>query len=102
MFSNFRKRSSQPPQAVEEVLPRVNENLVDVGGELNVATLLGGYRMGAFPWTVNPVTWWSPDPRAIIEFDAFRPSRSLLKLLRKQPFSLSVDAAFGEVIRLCA
>jgi leucyl/phenylalanyl-tRNA---protein transferase len=102
MFSNFRKRSSPPPHTVEEVLPRVNENLVDVGGELNVATLLAGYRMGAFPWTVNPVTWWSPDPRAIIEFHAFRPSRSLLKLLRKQPFALTIDAAFGEVIRLCA
>ena len=102
MFSNFRKRSAHSPQAVEEVLPKVNENLVDVGGELNVASLLAGYRMGAFPWTVNPVTWWSPDPRAIIEFESFHASRSLLRLLRKEPFHITIDAAFDEVIRLCA
>ena len=102
MFSNFRKRSAHSPQLAEDALPRVNENLVDVGGELNVETLLSGYRMGAFPWTVNPVTWWSPDPRAIIEFDTFHPSRSLLKLLRKEPFRPTVNHAFSEVIRLCA
>src|SRR5688572_978568 len=102
MFSNFRKRSTHSSQTVEEVLPRVNENLVDVGGELNVETLLSGYRMGAFPWTVNPVTWWSPDPRAIIEFQTFHASRSLLKLLRKEPFRPTVNTAFTDVIRLCA
>ncbi len=99
MFGNIRKRASA---SAEDALPRVNENLVDIGGELNVATLLSGYRSGAFPWTVNPVTWWSPDPRAVIEFDTFHPSRSLLKLLRKQPFQVTVDRAFGEVIRMCA
>jgi leucyl/phenylalanyl-tRNA---protein transferase len=102
MFSNFRKRSAPPPQPAEDALPRVNENLVDVGGELNVPTLLSGYRMGAFPWTVNPVTWWSPDPRAIIEFETFHPSRSLLKLLRKETFRPTIDTAFSEVIRMCA
>src|SRR5688572_8458710 len=102
MFSNFRKRSANSPQSAEDVLPRVNENLVDVGGELNVETLLSGYRMGAFPWTVNPVTWWSPDPRAIIEFETFHASRSLLKLLRKEPFQVTLDTAFPDVIRLCA
>lgn len=99
MFGNFRKRSAD---SLAEALPRVNENLVDIGGELNVATLLSGYRTGAFPWTVNPVTWWSPDPRAIIEFDSFHPSRSLLKFLRKEPFQFSINTAFADVIRLCA
>jgi leucyl/phenylalanyl-tRNA--protein transferase len=102
MFSNFRKRPAHSPHPAEDTLPRVNENLVDVGGELNVETLLSGYRMGAFPWTVNPVTWWSPDPRAIIEFENFHASRSLLKLLRKEPFRFTINTAFGDVIRLCA
>jgi leucyl/phenylalanyl-tRNA---protein transferase len=102
MFGNFTKRGPQSSHTAEGSLPLVNENLVDIGGELNVATLLSGYRMGAFPWTVNPVTWWSPDPRAVIEFDSFHPSRSLLKFLRKEPFQFSIDQAFDEVIRLCA
>jgi leucyl/phenylalanyl-tRNA---protein transferase len=102
MFGNLRKRSGHATPSAEESLPMVNENLVDIGGELNVATLLSGYRAGAFPWTVHPVTWWSPDPRAVIEFESFHPSRSLLKLLRKDPFMVTTDAAFDEVIRLCA
>src|SRR5688500_4701437 len=101
MFGNFRKRDSHSSPTAE-ALPLVNENLVDIGGELNVESLLSGYRMGAFPWTVHPVTWWSPDPRAVIEFDSFHPSRSLLKFLRKEPFQFSIDQAFDEVIRLCA
>lgn len=98
MFGSFRKRLSQP----EHELPVVNENLVDIGGELNVTTLLSAYRTGAFPWTVNPVTWWSPEPRAVVEFETFHPSRSLLKILRKRPFAVTVDQAFGRVIDECA
>lgn len=80
----------------------MNENLVEIGGELNVPSLLSGYRSGAFPWTVNPVTWWSPDPRATIEFETFHPSRSLMKFLRKAAFRVTLDQAFEEVIRSCA
>ena len=98
MFGSFRKRLSQP----ECELPAVNENLVDIGGELNVSTLLAAYRSGAFPWTVNPVTWWSPEPRAVVEFDSFHPSRSLVKILRKRPFGVTIDQGFDQVIDQCA
>jgi leucyl/phenylalanyl-tRNA--protein transferase len=99
MFGSATKKTAPNPEAL---LPTVNENLVDIGGELNVTTLLSGYRSGAFPWTVNPVTWWSPDPRAIIEFETLHPSRSLLKLLRKQPFQITINRAFASVIHECA
>jgi leucyl/phenylalanyl-tRNA---protein transferase len=97
MFASFRKRILDS-QASE--LPFVDENLVDIGGKLNVPTLLRAYRSGAFPWTVHPVTWWSPDPRAIIEFDSFHPSRSLLKTIQR--FTPTVDRAFDSVIEHCA
>src|SRR5688572_22414879 len=102
MFGNLRKRSGHATPSAEESLPMVNENLVDIGGELNVAALLSGYRAGAFPWTVHPVTWWSPDPRAIIEFETFHPSRSLLKFLRKNPFTVTINRAFPQVIQECS
>ena len=41
------------------------EGLVAVGGDLSVPRLLLAYRSGIFPWTVDPITWWSPDPRAV-------------------------------------
>jgi leucyl/phenylalanyl-tRNA--protein transferase len=107
MFGSARKtKSSVPPNvsaaSPDAPLPTINENLVDIGGELNLNTLLAGYRSGAFPWTVNPVTWWSPDPRAIIPFDTFHPSRSLLKFLKKEPFKITVNRAFTQVITECA
>jgi leucyl/phenylalanyl-tRNA--protein transferase len=97
MFASFRKRLDPSAE-----LPFVDENLVDIGGQLNVATLLRAYRAGSFPWTVHPVTWWSPDPRAVIEFDSFRPSRSLLKTIRQQKFTSTTDQAFDRVIESCA
>jgi len=97
MFASFRKRLLN-----DRELPFVDENLVDIGGQLNVATLLRAYRAGSFPWTVHPVTWWSPDPRAIIEFDSFHSSRSLLKEIRQGRFISSIDLAFDRVIEGCA
>lgn len=99
MFDSLKKRVF-PGSGPE--LPFVDENLVDIGGELNVATLLRAYRKGAFPWTVHPVTWWSPDPRAVMEFDRFHAPRSLLKLLRKAGFSVTIDQKFEAVIEGCA
>lgn len=78
------------------------DGLVAAGGDLSVGRLLGAYRHGLFPWTANPVTWWSPDPRAIFEFEQFRVSRSLRRLLRKDPFRISRDAAFEAVMAGCA
>jgi leucyl/phenylalanyl-tRNA---protein transferase len=76
--------------------------LVAIGGDLSVERLLLAYRSGIFPWTVAPVTWWSPNPRAIFEFDRLHVSHSLAKLIRKGVFKTSIDLAFREVIEGCA
>jgi leucyl/phenylalanyl-tRNA--protein transferase len=60
------------------------------------------YRSGIFPWTVEPITWWSPDPRAIFELHQFHVPRSLRAVLRKGLFEISIDTAFDRVIRACA
>jgi leucyl/phenylalanyl-tRNA--protein transferase len=78
------------------------EGLVALGGDFSPARLLLAYRSGIFPWTVNPITWWSPDPRAIFEFERFHVPRSLAKFLRKQPFAITRDRAFRQVMQGCA
>jgi leucyl/phenylalanyl-tRNA--protein transferase len=78
------------------------EGLVAIGGDLSVPRLLLAYRSGIFPWTVKPITWWSPDPRAIFELDHFHVSHSLAKFLRKRPFEITVDRAFRRVMEGCA
>jgi leucyl/phenylalanyl-tRNA--protein transferase len=78
------------------------EGLVAVGGDLKMERLLTAYRHGIFPWTVDPITWWSPDPRGIIELDHFHVSESLARVIRKRTFEVTIDQSFQEVMQACA
>ncbi|HEX3798878.1 MAG TPA: leucyl/phenylalanyl-tRNA--protein transferase [Verrucomicrobiae bacterium] len=78
------------------------DGLVAVGGDLSPSRLLAAYRRGIFPWTANPVSWWSPDPRGIFELDQFRMSASLERVLRRKVFNVTRNRAFGEVMAGCA
>jgi leucyl/phenylalanyl-tRNA---protein transferase len=78
------------------------EGLVAIGGDFSVERLLLAYRSGIFPWTVNPITWWSPNPRAIFELDGFHVSGSLERVLRKEAFRITIDEAFTQVMEGCA
>jgi len=79
-----------------------NDGLVAIGGDLSAERLRLAYRNGIFPWTVKPITWWSPDPRGIFELDRFHVSRSLAKFLRQRPFEITHDRAFRQVMQACA
>jgi leucyl/phenylalanyl-tRNA--protein transferase len=82
------------------------EGLVGFGGELTEEWLLDAYRHGIFPWPMgkgnSPTPWFSPDPRAIIEFDKFHVPRRLLRICRSGRFETSFDRDFPGVIRGCA
>src|ERR1039457_6054264 len=76
--------------------------LVAIGGDLSPGRLLLASRQGIFPWSVNPITWWSPGPRGIIPLDEFHISKSLGKFLGHCPFEVTLDKAFREVMAACA
>jgi len=78
--------------------------LLAAGGSLSVRRLLDAYRHGIFPWYSDgqPLLWWSPDPRMILEPRAFRLSRSLRKRLWRRDYEVRVDTCYGEVMRACA
>ena len=78
--------------------------LLAVGGDLSKERLLEAYRLGIFPWYSEdqPILWWSPDPRLILNLEDFKISRSLRKTLKKEVFQVTFDHAFEEVIRACA
>lgn len=80
------------------------DGLLAVGGDLSPRRLLLAYSMGIFPWfnAGDPILWWSPDPRCILEPGRLTVSRSLAKLLRRETFSVTFDRAFREVITSCA
>ena len=78
------------------------DGLVAVGGDLSLERLLVAYRTGIFPWTVNPISWWSPDPRGIFELKEFVPHRRLARIVRKQPCEVTRNRAFRQVMEACA
>jgi len=76
--------------------------LVAIGGDFSPERLLAAYRAGIFPWSVKPITWWSPDPRGVLELEDFHISQSLAKFLRKNVYEVTRDRAFSEVMSACA
>jgi leucyl/phenylalanyl-tRNA---protein transferase len=78
--------------------------LLAVGGDLSSERILAAYRLGIFPWFSDdqPILWWSPDPRSVLDLDAFRLSRSLRKTLKKGAFKVTFDRAFEAVIESCS
>ena len=88
-------RLPDPSQARED-------GLVAVGGDLSVERLLEAYQSGLFPWSANPITWWSPDPRGVLQVGAVHVSRSLARTLRQAPYTVTFDQNFSAVIRACA
>ena len=80
------------------------DGLLAVGGDLSAERLLLAYRLGIFPWYSDgqPILWWSPDPRVILEPGEFHISRRLCQTLKQGGFKVTFDRAFAEVIRACA
>lgn len=73
------------------------------GGDLEPERLLAAYAQGVFPWyDEEPILWYSPDPRMVLVPAELHVGRSLAKRLRARPFRLTMDRAFGEVVRGCA
>ena len=73
-----------------------------ITADLTVERLLEAYPKGIFPWTENPVTWWSPDPRGILPLDQLHVPRRLERTIRSGKFRFTMNQAFAEVIQGCA
>lgn len=72
---------------------------------LAAEVVLKAYRAGYFPMadpSTLAVSWYSPDPRAIIPLRDFRATRSLRQKIRKGVFEIRINTAFEDVIRACA
>ena len=79
--------------------------LVAVSHELSTDLVLSAYHEGLFPWSDNPVGWFSPDPRAVFDFETIRmPRKDIRKVLKNNalPLRATFDHAFSEVVAGCA
>jgi leucyl/phenylalanyl-tRNA--protein transferase len=98
VFTLSNRLSFPPPHLA------IKEGLLAVGGDLSTDRLLLAYRSGIFPWYSpgEPILWWSPDPRLVLYPDELRISKSLRKVIKRKPFSITFDKAFDAVIQACA
>ncbi len=82
--------------------------LLAAGGALDVATLTAAYSRGIFPWFSDgqPILWWSPEPRMVLQTAHFKLHRSLRKSLvrfsQTANCELRIDTAFRQVIESCS
>jgi len=78
--------------------------LLAIGGDLSAARILLAYTVGIFPWfnSDEPILWWSPDPRFILEPENFHCSRSLRKTLRRGYYQVTLNRDFDGVLHGCA
>lgn len=67
---------------------------------LDTEFMLKAYSLGLFPWTTNPVTWWCPDPRAVLFLDEVHKPKSLKKF--NKFYQTRLDEKPLELIKLCA
>jgi leucyl/phenylalanyl-tRNA---protein transferase len=77
------------------------DGLLCFGGELSPDRLIQAYSQGIFPWADDPVLWFSPDPRMIVDLPSWKPSKSLKRTFAKKNFKLTINQHFPEVIKKC-
>lgn len=80
------------------VAPKINTN------KLTADDLIYGYMNGIFPMADNDGTlyWYSPDPRAVIPIDTYKPPKSLRPTINKKIFEVRISTNFEQVMRNCA
>lgn len=71
---------------------------------LDPIMVVNAYAQGIFPMADKRgrISWYAPDPRAILEHESLHVSRSLRSTLRKELYTIRMDSAFEQVMRLCA
>ena len=80
------------------------DGLLAVGGDLSEARLMLAYRQGIFPWYSEgePILWYSPHERFVLEPQEVVVSHSMRQLIRSNKYEVRWNTDFGGVIQNCA
>ena len=87
-----------PPLAMAD-----DDGLLAIGGDLSTERLLLAYRTGIFPWynEMEPICWWSPDPRFVLYPADLKISSSMKTILQNGKYRFTINRAFTQVIQNC-
>ena len=80
------------------------DGLLAVGGDLSEARLMLAYWQGIFPWYSEgePILWYSPHQRFVLEPGEVVISHSMRQLIRSNKYEVRWNTDFEAVIRNCA
>lgn len=79
------------------------DGIVAIEGELSPEFLISAYRQGIFPWfnPEEPILWWSPDPRCILELGEMKITKSFRQWLKNRSLTIKMDTCFEQVLINC-
>jgi leucyl/phenylalanyl-tRNA--protein transferase len=79
------------------------DGVLAAGGDLSPERLLAAYSRGIFPWysELNPILWWSPDPRFVLFPEQAYVSKTMRQILKRGIFEVTFDRDFESVIENC-
>lgn len=100
MFVHYKKYSFPCPWTSE-----IMEDVIAVGGPMDVTSLIESYSLGIFPWPHDgyPLLWFCPESRGIIDFSDLRVNRSTSKWLKKNElnYHIQINTDFESIIINC-
>lgn len=81
------------------------DDIVAVGGMLDVQILQYAYKQGVFPWPHEgyPLLWFAPEQRGVIDFQDLHLSKSFKKWLKKNEdkYTIKFNTVFSDVMKNC-
>lgn len=81
------------------------DGIIALGGNYSVELLVSAYKRGIFPWPVDdvePIYWHCPAQRFVLPSAELHIPGSLKRVLKKGPYTHTIDQAFDRVIAACA
>ncbi len=80
-----------------------DQDVVALGGSINLPFLKAAYQQGIFPWfnPGEPILWWHPRKRMVLRPQEVKISKSSRNLWNQKRFTFSINKAFADVIEQC-
>jgi leucyl/phenylalanyl-tRNA---protein transferase len=80
-----------------------SKDIIAAGGDLSPERLLEAYKNGIFPWynEDEPILWWSPDPRMVLQPNNLKIAKSMRPLFNQQKFNVTYNTCFKQVMTNC-
>jgi len=105
MTNDYKKKYSEISDFQYDYdVPKNEDGVVAIGGDLSNKNLIAAYSIGIFPWYNDheDILWWSPNPRCILIPSDFHIPKRLSRDIRKTVIHISFNTTFKQIIANCA